>query len=118
MRINNKDKDELQILARKQLIGYVRDIINKLGFKHCCDTAKFNEEDFTTNCKSACALLSDLSKNSLSNQICNTSKDDLNFLQQKDLSAQMRRINTILNRCGIKISNVGKDKDKDTRKKH
>jgi len=113
---NNKDKDELQILARKQLIGYVRDIINKLGFKHCCDTAKFNEDDFTTNCKSACALLSDLSKNSLFNQICNTSKDDLNFLQQKDLSAQMRRINTILNKCGIKVSNVGKDKDKDTRK--
>ena len=56
------------------------------------------------------------SENSLFNQICNTSKDDLNFLQQKDLSAQMRRINTILNKCGIKVSNVGKDKDKDTRK--
>ena len=52
----------------------------------------------------------------LFNQICNTSKDDLTFLLQKDVSAQMRRINTILNKCGIKVSNVGKDKDKDTRK--
>ena len=89
----------------------------KLGFKHCCDTTKFNESDFTNNCKSTCALLSDLSKSSLFNQICNTSKDDLDFLQQKDVSSQTRRINTILNKCGIKVSNEVSGKDKDTRKR-
>jgi hypothetical protein len=101
---NNKDKDELQVLTRKQLIVYVKQIINKLGFAHCYDKTKISSTNFTNNTNAVCALLSDLSKDSIFNQMLNISKDDLSYLQDKDLSSQMRKINTILNRCGIKVS--------------
>ncbi len=52
--------------------------------------------------------------NSIFNQHFNITKDNLNYLVDKDLNAQMRRINTCLNRCGVKISDTRKSKLKDT----
>lgn len=109
---NINDKDELTSRDRKQIVSYVKLIINKLGFDHCCDKKQIDINDFVNNCKSTCVLLSELSKDTVFNQLCNISKDDLSYLQNKDLTAQMRRINVILNKCCIKVSNIDKSKKK------
>lgn len=112
---NIKDADEIKSLERRQFISYTKQIINSLGFSHGFDKRQISSKDFIESAKSTCALLSNLSKDSIFNQICNESKDDLSYLQDKDLSAQMRKFNTILNKCGIKITSTKIGKDKETR---
>ena len=107
-----KDKDEIKEIEKNKLISYVKTIINKLGFNNCCDKKKIDKETFTKTCYDACIYLSDMSKDLLFNQICNQSKDDLEYLKDAPISSQMRKLNIILNRCGIKVSceHIGKDK--------
>lgn len=112
---NIKDADEIKSLERKQFISYTKQIISSLGFSHGFDKRQISSKDFIDSAKLTCKLLSNLSKDSIFNQICNESKDDLSYLQDKDLSAQMRKFNTILNKCGIKITSTKKGKDKETR---
>jgi hypothetical protein len=113
---NIKDADELQTISKKQFIVYVKQIINSLGFDHCFDKKQINNTDFEEKAKATCLLLSDLSKDSIFNQICNVTKEDLSYLENKTLSAQMRKFNTILNKCGIKVTSKATTKEKGTRK--
>jgi hypothetical protein len=113
---NISDTDTLQQRHKLTIIEIVSTLIKKLGFENCCDKKEIAKEEFTKKCTKVCRYMASLSEesNSIFNQHFNITKDNLNYLVDKDLNAQMRRINTCLNRCGVKISDTRKSKLKDT----
>jgi len=99
--------------AKLKMVEYTNQILIKLGFDNCCDKKEIQKDNFIKKCNAVCALLVKLStEDSIFNQMFNVCKDDLNYLLEKDLGAQMRRINVMLSKCGIKISDTRKSKHK------
>jgi hypothetical protein len=103
---NISDKDILLKENKLIVVHYIRQILESLGFDHCCDEKIIDKDMFYKKCCKTSNLISKLSQDTQFNLLFNLSKDDLSYLVKKDLSCQMRKINTILNKAGIKVSNI------------
>lgn len=109
---NISDKDILLKENKLIVVNYVSQILESLGFDHCCDQKIIDKDMFYKKCCKTSNLISKLSQDAQFNLLFNLSKDDLSYLVKKDLSSQMRKINTMLEKCGIKVSNITTNKKK------
>ena len=109
---NISDKDILLKENKLIVVNYVSQILESLGFDHCCDEKIIDKDMFYKKCCKTSNLISKLSQDAQFNLLFNLSKDDLSYLAKKDLSSQMRKINTMLEKCGIKVSNITTNKKK------
>ena len=113
--IDEKNISDTDILSKENkliVVHYVRQILESLGFDNCCDEKIIDKDMFYKKCCKTSNLLSKWSQDSQFNLLFNVSKDDLSYLVKKDLSCQMRKINTMIEKCGIKVSNITTNKKK------
>lgn len=113
--IDEKNISDTDVLLKENkliIVHYVRQILESLGFDHCCDEKIIDKDMFYKKCCKTSNLLSKWSQDSQFNLLFNVSKDDLSYLVKKDLSCQMRKINTMIEKCGIKVSNITTNKKK------
>ena len=122
---NIRDKDEITKLERYEKIEIVKNIIKYMGFDSDNifnnDKTLYKPDIFDNNINNTLKYIIDHKDNKNFNYLINHSKQDLNHLLNKDLSAKLRYINSVINSYGIifKRHRQGSDTQfyKDTKKR-
>ena len=114
--LNIRDKDEIVRLQRAEKTELIKKIINYMGFDSenifNNDKKLYKSDIFNNLINNTITYIIDQKDNNNFNYLVNHSKQDIKYLLNKDLSAKLRYINSIINSYGITIREyrVGTDK--------
>jgi len=104
---NIKDTDEIMRLERSDKIDIVKNIIKHMGFdsENIFNNEKtlYKSKTFEGYVNNTLTYIIDHKENKNFNYLINHSKQELNYLLKKDLSAKLRYINSVINSYGITI---------------
>lgn len=114
--LNIRDKDEIVRLQRAEKTELIKTIINYMGFDSenifNNDKKLYKSDIFNNLINNTITYIIDQKDNNNFNYLVNHSKQDIKYLLNKDLSAKLRYINTIINSYGITIGRYRKGTDK------